>query len=527
MVVASNSNYVWELASEQASFIDARYAGRALGLESTQATALHPRLQVYGLGELTTAAAGGSTSHVGADFSLPVTATTSLFGTVHPDFSNVEIDQQSIAPTEFARRFSEVRPFFTQAASAFGTQADVNSPMSVLYTPGIPTFRDGFGAEGRQGVLSFGTFNAIGDGRDDNALALFASDPHQELTFGVQRVDVDLTPPNSVGFRDLVDEESISLFNPHSHFTSFANVATETGTSVTVPGDAEYRDIGEAYQTSTAAVAVALQKMGPQFAPADGYSNQPPGEPGIAGYTSAASKQINFSQTARVLDIAFSVNADRYHSPNGSVNQTDFSDSARVDFKDLITLTAMQGISSLQTCVPLSPQSCTQEFLPYNGGGFMAQYAASTANPSTIMYLTGAYYHGRLDSWTRQFAWPLTRRIALSLEADDTIYASALTSESDTKQWLERASLNYQFNKSISLDLGVRRIIGATQPYAFAPFGLSGALAPVDATNVSAAFHFFRGTNELYIVYGDPNQLSTVPALYIKLIRYIGAGKGT
>ncbi len=547
MVVATSSNYVWELASEQASFVDARYAGRVVGLDDTQASALHPRLQLYGLGEVAPAAIGGSTSHVGADFSLPVTGTASLFGTVHPDFSDVEIDQQSISPTEFARRFSEVRPFFTQAGSNFGQQADVNAPMAVLYTPAIPTFSDGFGAEGRQGALSFGAFDAIGDGRDDNALTLFASDPRQELTVGAQRVNVDTTLPDFGDFRDVVDEESVALFNPHSHFTSFANIASETGSFVTAPGDAEYADVGENFQTATAQAAVALQKMGPQFAPADGYSNQPPGEPGIAGYTSVANKQINFSQTARVLDVAFSAGADRYHAPGGNVNQSDFWDSMRVDFKDLISLTGMQAVSSLQTCVPQSPSTCSQQFLPYNGGGYMAQYAANTAHPSTIMYLTGEYYHGRLDSWTRSFALPLAKRATLVMEADDTDYVSALAREPDTKQWLDRASLNYQFNRSFSVDLGARRILGSTQPYAFAPFGLTsaftasacrgnvnvfypttaGCTATDDASNLSAAFHFFRGFNELYVVYGNPSQLSTVPALYIKLIRYIGAGKGS
>lgn len=544
IVVASNSNYVWELNSEQANPMDARYAGHVAGIEEAQAPALHPRLQLYGLGEVASAAAGGSTSHVGADVSIPVTGSSSLFGTAHPDFSNVEIDQQSISPTEFARRFSEVRPFFTQAASNFGQQADINAPMTVLYTPVIPTFSDGFGAEGRQGTLSFGTFDAIGEDRHDNALALFASDAHQELTVGAQRVGVDAT---DTGFRDLVGEESISLFNPHSHFTSFANVASESGTSVTAPGQAGYADFGEYYQTSTGLAAVALQKMGSQFFPADGYANQPPGEPGIAGYTSVASKQVNFSQTARVLDVAFSVSADRFHAPGGTVNQSDFSDSARIDFKDLITLTGMQGISSLQTCVPQSPSTCSQEFLPYNAGGFMAQYAANTSNPSTIMYLTGEYYHGRLDSWSRSFALPLGKRTTLVLEADDTSYVSALSDEPSTKQWLDRASLNFQFNRSLSVDLGARRILGTTQPYAFAPIGPASAFTPSvcrgsvnvfyptnpgctatdDATNLSAAFHFFRGPNELYVVYGDPSRLSTVPALYVKLIRYIGAGKGS
>lgn len=547
IVAASNSNYVLELAPEQSSFIDRRYAARVSGLQASQRVALRPRLQVYGLSELASAAGGGSTSRVGADFSIPVTATTSIFGAVHPDFSDVEIDQQSISPTEFARRFSEVRPFFTQAASTFGSQTDINAPMSVLYTPAIPTFRDGFGAEGRQGAFTFGAFNVTGTRRNDNAISFLASDPHKELTLGVQRVGVDATPPGTTGFHDDVDEESIALYNPHSHFTSFANVARETGTSVTRPADAQYRDIGEAYQTSTASVAFALQNMGPQFAPADGYSNQPPGEPGIAGYTSALSKQINFSQSARILDLAFSLNADRYHAPHGNVNQTDFSDSVRIDFKDRLSLTAMQGISSLQTCVPLTPSTCAQAFLPYNSGGLMLQYAANTAHALTIMYTTGAYYHGRLDTWERSFALPVAARATLFLESDENLYASALTGEPSTKQWLDRVSLNYQFNKALSFDFGARRLIGTTQPYAFAPFGLTsaftdtvcrgninvyypttaGCTATDNVTNISAALHYFSGSTELYIVYGDPNRLSTVPALFVKLIRYVGSGKGT
>jgi hypothetical protein len=56
---------------------------------------------------------------MGADFSLPVTPTAAFFGTFHPDYSNVELDQQSISPTVYQRTYSEVRPFFTQAASYY------------------------------------------------------------------------------------------------------------------------------------------------------------------------------------------------------------------------------------------------------------------------------------------------------------------------------------------------------------------------------------------------------------------------
>jgi len=49
----------------------------------------------------------------------------------------------------------------------------------------------------------------------------------------------------------------------------------------------------------------------------------------------------------------------------------------------------------------------------------------------------------------------------------------------------------------------------------------------VSAGNVSLAFHFLAAHNEFYVVYGDPNSLATTPALFVKLIRYIGAEKGT
>lgn len=529
IVATSNSNYVWELDPQQASFVDGRYGGRIDGIASSTAKAARPRLQIYGLGALASAAGGGFTSRAGVDFSIPVTDTTSVFGTAHPDFSNVEIDQQSISPTEFARRFSEVRPFFTQASSNLNKQYDLNAPMSTLYTPAIPAFRNGFGVEGREGTVAFGAFNAVGDSRDDNAMALAVSDASQRLTFTYQRVGVDLGQTGGGTFHDLVNIEGLSLFNPRSHLTFFANNAIESGSSVTGSQDARYQDAGAMYSTATSMDGFALQRMGPQFAPVDGYANQPPGEPGITGYTLYASKQINFSPTARVLDLAFSANVDRFHAPGGDVNQSDFSDQVRVDFKNLLTLSAMQGISWLQTCVPITPSTCRQAFLPYDGGGITLGYATSTAHSSSISYMTGSYYHGRLTSWLRSIAIPLSNRATVTLENDDTVYASSLKGEPNAKQWLNRASLSYQFSAAISADLGGRRIIGATQPFAFAPFGPSAFFSPetLNASNVSAALHFFRGSNELYVVYGDPNQLFTTHTLFVKLIRYVGAGKGS
>lgn len=512
IVAATNSNYVWELDPEQAQFIDGRYGVRVAGIEDAEDhhIAARPRVQVYGLSELGSGSAGNFTSRLGADFSVPVTGTSSVFGTVHPDFSNVEIDQQSIAPTEFARRFSEVRPFFTQASANFNQAQGLNTPMSTLYTPAIPTFRDGFGFSGRQGNVSFGSFDASGYQRNDDALTLNATDSKQRFALNLQQVSVS---DSSLAFRDVVDSEGVSYTNPHGHVWFAVNNASDAGSAVSYGAAARYQDVSAWYMTSTDMLGISFQRMGPQFNPADGYANQPPGEPGIAGYTTTASKQFNLSSQARILDIAFSASLDRYHGPSGGVNQSDFFDSFRIDLKDLLTLSAMQGISSLQTGT---------EFLPYNSSGVALGYAVNTSHPSQIMYMTGSYYHGRLTSWSRSATIPFTKKVSLVIEGDDTIYASAVAAEPSAKQWLERASINYQANHALSFDFGARKIVGFSQPFAFAP-----TPSFANATNLSAAVHYFRGNNELYIVYGDPNQLHTVPALFIKLIRYVGAGKGT
>ncbi len=119
------------------------------------------------------------------------------------------------------------------------------------------------------------------------------------------------------------------------------------------------------------------------------------------------------------------------------------------------------------------------------------------------------------------------------LRARDSAACALSTSWSRTIPSSVRASRDRLF------DLGIRRIIGRNLPNAFqspdlptpqTPLGTLNGSAPFDyvsAGNVSFAFHFLAAHNEFYVVYGDPNSLATTPALFVKLIRYIGAEKGT
>jgi len=119
-VRAANQTFEWAHDPAQGGTDSSLYAGYLNGMTvAGRGTRTKPRIGIYGLAQYGSAAAGGSTSRMGADLSVPLTQTSSFVATIHPDFSNVELDQQSISPTAFPRRFNEVRPFFTQGQNYY------------------------------------------------------------------------------------------------------------------------------------------------------------------------------------------------------------------------------------------------------------------------------------------------------------------------------------------------------------------------------------------------------------------------
>ena len=160
----TGSLYLWSGGPNVNGTTDMNYARPLRGMAGIAATRPKARFGFYGLGAIAAPGAGGSTSRGGLDASIPITPTTSLIASIHPDFSNVENDQQSISPTAFRRYYSETHPFFTQGANAYNyMECDACPNEYSLYTPAIPTPRDGYAIEGKQGPLTFGGFDAVGD----------------------------------------------------------------------------------------------------------------------------------------------------------------------------------------------------------------------------------------------------------------------------------------------------------------------------------------------------------------------------
>src|SRR5579862_1512896 len=110
----TGSLYAWSGGENFQGTTDVNYARPLVGMPKIVAMKPKPRAGIYLLGAVNGQSIGGSTSRMGLDLAVPVTAGTSLIATFHPDFSNVETDQQTISPTAFQRYYVETRPFFTQ-----------------------------------------------------------------------------------------------------------------------------------------------------------------------------------------------------------------------------------------------------------------------------------------------------------------------------------------------------------------------------------------------------------------------------
>ena len=466
---------------------------------------------MYALGELTPKSNGGDTSRIGADFALPIAPTASFVASIHPDYSNVETDQQSISPTAFPRSYTEVRPFFTQAASSFNANFSCTNCPQLLYTPSIPTYRDAYAVEGTHGPLTFAAFDVVGAGRDDSAEALNydSSNTARAYSLNVQSVTVN----EAGGIRDQVDSLTTGYLNQHTHFGAYLNYGTESGNVVADGRQATYDQTGVVYATATTVATFDWEHIGADFSPLDAYVAQSD----LSGPQVYVSETVPFKAKTILHDISLTSFDAAFKNHDGLPSQDDANAQVNFDFSNLVTVHAYYNESAVRTN--------ENQFLPFDGSGALLGYKFSTATPSYIEYAGGPYYHGELDAWTYLTTLPVTPKVRITLEADRNSYFTHDPFETGGTQWLERPSLDVQFNRETQFDVGLRRIIGPALPVAYA----TPNFGKIDAGNVTVALHYLArsGRDEIYLVYGDPNSLATTPAFFAKYILYLGAPKGT
>jgi hypothetical protein len=515
---STGEEQVWSYDRTQTSPDDIARAGTMMlpALAGITVARPKPRLAIYGLGEAASKTNGGSTSRTGADVSIPITPTASFYSTFHPDYSNVELDQQSIAPTVVQRFFSEVRPFFTQAASFYDYyNCDACPAINALYTPAIPTPREGYAIEGKQGPFGFASFDAIGDGRSDIASSLSYTTPDTRWFSSVQRVSADLpgvvddTTNIGTGYTDL------------KHLSLYFNYGSDSGTNVLVPDRGQYYDLGGGWANQTFGVFAATRKVGAYYNPVDGFVSHP----GIAGYALYSAKIWDFDARSKLAAVGIAGFIDRYQGPTQGYAQTDNSLLLDILTKSAFDLQLFSGSNYWRFGTIMTPISQNAGFsLTYHSGlqtnnPGQFPYHGTSSDPTSISYNTGRYGLGRLDTWFRTSTIRAGSRGAFSLAIDDT--AQWLPTGHDNIQWFDSLSYVYQISQDSSLAVGVRRVIG--EP----PIPNGGGNCVGTCSNVSVAYHKRFAHMELYLAYGNPNALTTVPQAIFKLIFYAGAEKGT
>lgn len=522
-IAITQSLAVWAYDERASSASDPAFAGTLEGAGKLAKARARMRVQVYGLSESTSNPNGGSTTRVGADFSIPITTTASIVGTFHPDASNVESDQQTIAPSAFARQFSEIRPFFTQTAGYLNPSRSCNNNCPIiLYTPAIPSFATGMALEGTNGHLQFAGFRASSTDRDDNGQTLnyVYEDQRSLLQLIGQRVGV-----SSSTFNDTTVNFSLGYQDQKSHLFGYVNAAQDRGTYVSDPGLGNYLEPGFGYNSATTFAVFSFRAVGAQFNPSDGFVQQTD----VTGPQFYVWNTKNFSSRASVHDVVTWGYLGRFVNHLGAVSQTDAMLNATISFKNLMSASAYVQSTNIRVF--------DGEFLPFQNNGVLVGYRMSTGTPSSIAYSGGRYFHGTLEALGASSTFPVVEKLHAYVEGDRNAYRTEYLDEIPTVQWLERAGIDWQFSRIASFDAGVRWINGRNLPNSFEPlvYTSSGACASnpynpgclLHASNVSVAFHILTARNEFYAVYGNANSLSTEPALYLKWIRYTGAEKGT
>jgi hypothetical protein len=493
--------FEWAYANGQGSTDSSFYAGYLTNMNfASTNTRTKPRVAIYVLGQKASAVGGGNTSRMGADFSFPVTPTASFFGTLHPDYSNVELDQQTISPTAFQRQFLEVRPFFTQGTNFYNNfNCNDCTIYPWLYTPSIPTPSHGFAVEGVQGALNLAAFATSGSGRTDAAeTANWGSVDHRtSATLLHESV-------NNSGFTDQLTLAQLRMGNVHN-FSLYATGGIDRGSNVTDASLASFGEFGLNFFTPKSGFFPAYRHGGAQFNPVDAFVPLTD----VTGPSAYAYREWDFSSTSYIRKIKISYDYQRFHNRFGQLNETNNSSFMSIDTRNLFTIAVSAGASWLLL---------NGEAGYNNQNGFSLTYGGQTSTPSLLSHYYGSFGTGYLNSSTRSVTFKAGPRATSTIEADDTDFRPA--GSATLTQWLEKVNYTYQIGSSSSITAGVRRIIG-TGPY----FGVAPQF--VDAYNVSAAYYRRFGPSELYLVYGDPNSQATKPALILKFILYVGAEKGT
>ena len=522
-IANTNDDYTWAFEPAQTSVSNPQYWPQVSGIViGKSATRPKPYADAYVLGSL------GSQRNIfqdgyqdgaplfepanprfaGVDATYPFTNTLAFVGTLNPDFSNVEEDQATIAPTEFAKVYTEYRPFFAQGAQYINAVPQVGlfgSSNQIFYTPSIGIFDRGLKVEGTAGQNAIGVLNVIGPGFNDNAYGYAYVRPDNSFSVSTEGVVL-----NQNGINDNTFAAGTTQSNPHSGQFTDVLVATESGTLVAQPGTSQAFTLNEGLHNQHWNVQGIYQNIGPDYAPLDGYTavNDIRGPGAIAGYANVGSAQ------SAIQSYSFSVFGDHYFDRSGNVRQADVNAFYSLTFKNLISVSGFFGPSELRSYEQGYPVYSDGVTYWYNRRQIALGYKNNTASPIDVSYTWGpfgGYYVQQTASSISRIYGPY----GITLEWDGNIERMAAGAPIFNSQWLRRVSLSRSFGRNASLALSFRSING------------TGGYSEPGANLALLYEQRFVNADMLYLEYGTPAAPATLHRFIVKYVFHMGGATGT
>ncbi len=506
-IAARNADTTWAYAPAMQSITSAQYWPVLSGIR-LQARSARPRAQadLYGL------ASGGSDGNlfqdgigrfertaprnVGLDVTVPFTNTLAFVGTLAPDFSNVEEDQTTIAPQEFAKAYSEYRPFFSEGAQYINAIPQIGAlgANSMFYTPSIGIFNSGLKIEGTAGRNAIGALNVVGPGVNDDAAGYAYTTPGGAFSLSAQSVFA-----NHDGLHDATSGIGLSRLNRRSGENTELAFSAENDSALA--GAAHDVNLSEGIRNEHFTLEGYYRDTSAGYAPLDGYTavNDARGPALVVGYHGTGSSH------SPILSYQSSVTMDRYLARDGSVRQADINAFYNVQFKNLISVQGFLGPSELQ----IAPGAIEW----FNRRQIALGYAESTPDSEQFSYTWGPFA-GYYVQQTQVLAARVYGRYSLDLEYDGNVERISAAGPIRDTQWLRRAALLRTFGSDASLGLAFRAINGT-----------GGFAAP--GSDLSLLYQQrFPNSDLLYVEFGTPAATQTLHRFIVKYVFHTGGGSG-
>jgi hypothetical protein len=497
------------------TFGDLRFWPGISGVELTSAAARpKPRLELYAL-----SSSGGDralyqqadgafqfekTRSFGADVSYPLTRTINAVGTINPDFSNVEIDQQTIVPQEFQRQLTEYRPFFAQGAQYIDSNphgfTNFNAPQNLLfYSPSIGPFDAGAKIEGTYGLQSFGLLSfhgfdeTTGTAFDDRAFGYAHALQNRTFQYWADGVSAH----HSTFGTDTAYEVGTRGRNLHSGLDWLFNTGLDQNAAFgTARSTYGFLDVLKPnYQA-----ILQYADVSPNYHPIDGFTAFNDIR-GFSGYVNLTGR------TPGVKSWSFFVQGDRLLNHAGAIHEADANVFFTASFTNGISINGL-GPSTSELLMPAG------SIVPFNLMYVPIGYHDQTPAPIDVTAAWGSFGGNWLHLYTAQTSRPLGSRYTLGLEYDGS-YERSLSTGVLQSQFLRRISVGVNLGPSSNFSLSLRDITGL------------GGFAPQTGLNLAAGFHAWTKSGDLYVNFGSPSAFATLNRTIVKYVFRLGGDAGT